>query len=148
MTSSSGSGRRSSARSRPNGRRAVSFATVREIVLALPGTEEGTSYGTPAFRVKGKYLLRLKEDGETLALRTTFEDRDFLMAADPDAFYITDHYRDYPAVLVRLGTVGRATLRELLEQEWRRLAPKSLVARHDAASAGGTQRTAIRRKMR
>lgn len=42
----------------------MNFETVRAVALALPGVEEGTCYGTPAFRVRGKFLLRLREDGE------------------------------------------------------------------------------------
>ena len=106
----------------------VDFATVRRLALALPGVEEGTSYGTPGFRVRGKYFFRLREDGETLALRIDFDTRDFLMTANPETFYITDHYRGYPAILVRLAAVDPGELREVLEEAWRQIAPKRLVA--------------------
>jgi hypothetical protein len=96
---------------------------VRRLGLALPGTEEGTSYGTPALKVKGKLYARLKEDGRTLVVRTTFPDRDALLQLDPETFFITEHYRDYPWVLVRLSRVGPPRLRELLEQAWRLAAP-------------------------
>jgi len=106
----------------------VTFETVRQVALALPKVEEGTSYGTPAFRVAGKFLLRLREDGESLAVKIGFDERDLLMAADPETFYITDHYRGYPAVLVRLAAVDRDRLREVLEEAWRFCAPKRLAA--------------------
>jgi hypothetical protein len=106
--------------------KALTFATVRQIGLALPGMEEATSYGTPALKVKGKLVARLKEDGETLVVRMDFLDRDAAMELDPQTFFITDHYRNYPAVLVRLASVGRERLREVLEQAWRRSAPKKL----------------------
>ena len=77
----------------------VTFDDVRQLALALPEVEEGTSYGTPAFKVKGKFLSRLKEDGETLVVRIDMDERDVLMAANPETFYITDHYRGYPAML-------------------------------------------------
>ncbi|MFC3256592.1 MmcQ/YjbR family DNA-binding protein [Paenibacillus sepulcri] len=92
----------------------------------MPGVEEGSAYGTPAFRVRGKLLARLLEDGETLVLRTDFEARDILMQVNPDVFHITDHYRSYPYVLVNLPVVGPAELQELLEQAWRSCAPKKL----------------------
>jgi YjbR len=57
----------------------VTFETVRAIALALPGVEEGTSYGTPAFRVRGKFLARLREDGETLVVKCDYHERDLRM---------------------------------------------------------------------
>ena len=96
---------------------------MRRLALALPGVEEGTSYGTPALKVKGKLFVRLKEDGVTIVLKTDFDERDVLMQLDPKTFFITDHYRDYPWVLVRLERVGEPRLRELLGQAWRRVVP-------------------------
>jgi hypothetical protein len=111
--------------------RPVTFETVRKIATALPGVQEGTSYGTPAFRVGAKFLARLWEDGETLVVRIGFDEREMLMQADPGTFYITDHYRNYPAILVRLAAVAPDRLRELLEEAWRQQAPKRLAARFD-----------------
>ena len=109
----------------------VSFETVRRLALELPAVEEGTSYGTPAFRVRGKFLGRLREDGESLAIKCGFEERDFRIQADPKTFFTTDHYRGYPTVLVRLATVDPADLRDVLEQAWRLHAPKRLVTAYD-----------------
>ena len=100
------------------------FDAVRALGLALPGVEETTSYGTPALKVSGKLLCRLKEDGETLVLRTDMWSRDLLLQADPETFFITEHYRDYPMVLLRLRAVKRARLRELLETSYRMLSAK------------------------
>jgi len=107
---------------------------IRELARHLPGVEEATSYGTPALKVRGKLFARLKEDGETLVLRTDAFERAHLMHEDPGTFFITDHYREYPWVLVRLDTVPKEQLRALLEGAWRRVAPKKLVASYDAAS--------------
>ncbi len=97
-------------------KRAIRFDAVRDIGLALPGVEEGTSYGTPALKVKGKLFARLKEDGESLVVRTTDDERDELMAAEPDTYYITDHYLNYPWVLVHLSRVNHDALRDLLRR--------------------------------
>lgn len=107
---------------------------IRELARHLPDVEEGTSYGTPALKVRGKLFARLKEDGETLVLRTDAFERTHLMHEDPRTFFITDHYREYPWVLVRLDTVSKEQLRALLEGAWRRVAPKKLAASYDAAS--------------
>ena len=102
------------------------FQTVREIALALPEVEEGTSYGTPAFKVKGKLLARLKEDGETLVVKIDFDTQEILMQADPETFFLTDHYVGWPTILVRLARVDRDDLARLLEDSWRQNAPKRL----------------------
>jgi hypothetical protein len=103
---------------------------VRRLALALPGVEEGTSYGTPGFRVRGKFLARMKEDGETLVVKCGDAERDFRMLADPETFFTTDHYRGYPTVLVRLNKVRIGDLREVLEEAWRQNAPRRLLAQY------------------
>lgn len=110
----------------------VSFAELCEFALGLPGVETGLSYGTPALRVKGRFLARLREDGETVALRIPFELRDLLLRSDPEVFFITDHYRGHPAILLRLAAARPGQVADLLEQAWRAQAPKRLVAAFDA----------------
>lgn len=117
-------------------RRPVTFQSVRRLALALPEVEEGPCYGTPGFRVRGKFLARLRDEGETLVVKCGDNERDFRMQADPATFFTTDHYRGYPTVLVRLATVRTADLRDLLEQAWRRNAPKRLVATYDRERRG------------
>ncbi len=106
--------------------------TVLEMARRLPEVEEGTSYGTPALRVRGRFFARLREDGETLVVKMNIFERQYLMDADPEVFFITDHYRDYPSVLVRLPLVQPAQLAERLEDAWRIAAPKRLAAAFDA----------------
>jgi hypothetical protein len=106
----------------------ITFDTVRQFALALPGVEEGTSYGTPALRVRGKFLARLHEDGETLVIKIDYTEREFRMLADPDTYYVTDHYVSYPMLLVRLARVNPDELRDLITYAWRSIAPKRLVA--------------------
>ena len=109
----------------------VTLATLRRLALAFPGVEEGLSYGTPGFRVRGKFLARLWEDGETLVVQCGDNERDFRLKADPRTFFVTEHYRGYHAVLVRLARVREADLQEVLEEAWRRRAPKRLVQEYD-----------------
>jgi hypothetical protein len=98
--------------------RTVDFDSVRDIGLALSGVEEGTAYGFPALKVRGKLLAcvpahRSAEPG-SIVVRVDFDDRAELLAAAPDVYYITDHYVDYTAVLVRLSRVSPDVLRDLL----------------------------------
>jgi len=113
----------------------LTLTEVRRLLLALPGVEEGPCYGTPGFRVRGRFLARFWEDGETLVVKCGDDERDFRMQADPVTFFTTDHYRGYPTVLVRLTRVRPADLRDVLEQAWRRNAPKRLVTAWEAQRA-------------
>jgi hypothetical protein len=113
--------------------RGADWDAVRRIGLALPGVEEGTSYGTAALKVKGKLMARLKEDGETVVLRVSLFERPYLLEAEPDLFFITDHYRDWPSVLLRLPAVTEPRLREAVTDSWRFVAPPKLVATYDDA---------------
>ncbi len=104
-------------------RRPVTYETVRRIAHALPDVEDGMSYGTPALRVNGKLFVRLREDIDSIVLKMPFDRRDELMAADPDCFYITDHYLRYPWVLVRLANVKARALPGLLQTAYREALP-------------------------
>ena len=94
--------------------RKLSLAAIRRAVIALPGVEEGTSYGTPAWRHKGKLLARVHQDGETLVLNIGHQTRDHLLHADPAAFFVTDHYRNSAMFLARLDRITAADLQKLL----------------------------------
>ncbi len=93
----------------------IDFEGVRRIATAMESVVEGRYYGLPAFFIGGRFFAGYRADIEALPVVLTFEDRDFLIRAKPDVFYITDHYRNYPAVLVRLATVTEAEVREVLE---------------------------------
>jgi hypothetical protein len=128
-------------------KRGTTWSTLCKLASKLPGVEQGTSYGTPALHVRKKFLARLKEDGESVAIKIDFSDRDVLLELDPAAFYLTDHYRPYPAMLIRLRQVRLDLLEQLLEQAWRLQAPKSLLAAATRDRAAGPQ-TSRRRSPR
>jgi hypothetical protein len=109
------------------------YRRVCEIARKLPGVEESTSYGTPSLKVKGRIMCRLRTEAEgALALRCDFLDRQILLQADPDVFFVTDHYLNYPMVLIRLDKVRRTALPDLIRRAWRLVAPPKLVAEYDA----------------
>ena len=107
---------------------AVTFETVREIARELPGAVEGMSYGTPAFRVGKTLFARQHQDDDSLVIKIDPDERAMRMRADPETFYITEHYRNYPWMLVRFASVTAEDLRELLENAWRQSAPKRLLS--------------------
>jgi hypothetical protein len=96
----------------------MTFRSVRAIGLRLPGVEESTMYGTPALKLGGRLIAciashKSAEPG-TLVLRTSFEQRDLLIADEPDTYYLKPHYDSFPVVLVRLARVNRDALTDLL----------------------------------
>lgn len=94
--------------------RKLSLPAIRRVALSLPGVEEGTSYGTPAWRAGKRLLARLHQDGESIVLKIGNETRDHLLQADSQTFFVTDHYRGYPMVLARLDRLSAVDLRKLL----------------------------------
>jgi hypothetical protein len=117
-----------------NTKRGVTFEAVRLAAKALPDVVDSTSYGTPALKVRGKLLARLHQDGECFVLRADLKDREIQIQSDPAVFFITDHYRDYPWILVRFLTVDPDALPDLLERAWRLVAPKALVKKYDSGT--------------
>jgi hypothetical protein len=93
----------------------------------LPGIEEGTSYGTPALRVRGSFVARLREDGETLVVRVDPEERPLLVEAHPEALFVTPHYESWPLVLVALPRASADLVTELIEDAWAERAPKRIL---------------------
>ena len=112
---------------------AVTFDDVRKIALTWPEVEDGTSYDTPALKVRKKLLVRLREDRDSLVMPgVSIDEREMLVESQPKVFYFTDHYRDYPIALIRLSKAKRATVEPLLRRHWRTLASKVAVREFDA----------------
>jgi len=97
----------------------ITYDTIRRLGLALPNVVESSSYGTPALKVKGNLIVRLHQDLDKIVVKMPFDRRDELMAADPATYFITDHYRDFPWVLVSLANVRADALPDLLNIAYR-----------------------------
>jgi hypothetical protein len=109
----------------------VSFQDVAAVACKLPEVEISKSTGAPSLTVRGKMLARLLEDGQTLVVRTGLPEREILMQADPDTYFITGQYTNYPLVLVRLGRVSHVAVPDLIERAWRLVAPAALIRQFD-----------------
>ena len=114
--------------------RRITFDTVREIGEHLPGTEVGTAYGSPALKVNGRIYagIAINKEAEPNSLGVylaDFEQREALLAEDPDTYYVKPHYEPYPIVLVRLTRVTRDALRDLLRGAHRVVSSKPPVHR-------------------
>ena len=106
----------------------MTWAQLCKLGRALPEVVEDIWFRTPALKVRGKSFVRLKEDGKDVVfLLGSVDEQEFLCETQPKLYYITDHYRGYPAVLARLAAlkVGECKLR--LERAWRLKAPKRVV---------------------
>ena len=117
----------------------AAFEVVKSVGLMLPKVEAATRYdGSPMLRLGGCFMAGLathpSAEADTLVVRTALEDREWLVADAPETYYVTDHYRPYPVVLVRLSSVDRDALRELLSISWRLTAPKARMNRGSARS--------------
>jgi hypothetical protein len=108
---------------------------VRKLALSLPGVTEGTSYGEHAFLLDGRFFSRFNAKADGLVVYAPEELRDGLLEGEPDVYFVTDHYRGYPYVLVRLDRVLRADLAALFEVAFRAKARKKRVAEYDARKA-------------
>jgi len=96
----------------------VTFDVIREIGLKLPDVKESTAYGALALKVGGKLLackaINKSAEPNTLVVRIDFAQRDALLAELPQTYYVTDHYVNYPSVLVRLSQIDAGQARDLL----------------------------------
>jgi hypothetical protein len=115
---------------------AKSYERYLKIALTLPGAEASTSYGTPSVKVRGKILSRWRTEAEgALAIRCDFLDRQILLQAQPEVFFLTNHYVNYPMILMRLEKSSRDVLMDVAERAWRLVAPDKLVKQREAALA-------------
>jgi hypothetical protein len=115
----------------------VTLAQLRKVALELPEVTEKPCFGTPAWYVRKKIIARFREEeggADTFVVKCEMGERDALVAAEPRKFSVTDHYRNYPMVIVHMNAVGVREARELLTDGWRLCAPKKLVAEFDAVS--------------
>ncbi len=106
------------------------WEAVRAIARALPGAEESTTYGQPAFKVGGKLFAWISPDRHAqgaLAVNVDPEEKELAIEASPRVFFQTAHYEGHPILLVRLAHVGRAELAERIAESWLLRAPKRLV---------------------
>jgi len=103
--------------------RGVRLADARRLLLSLPGVARGRSYGLPSFLLDGRFFARFRDDDTVLVLQlSTIAEREVLMDLDPSAFFFTEHYRNYPAVLIRLAEVPNPLLVDVVKEAWRQVA--------------------------
>ncbi|MAN75980.1 hypothetical protein OF122_04695 [Pelagibacterium flavum] len=109
----------------------MDFNDVFAIASSFPGAVRSTTHGTPSIKLGTKFLLREREPGILALQRPSIGERDMLIEADPDLFFITDHYRDYRYVLIRMDRLTPEHFRALFETIWREKATKAQISTYD-----------------
>ena len=124
------------------------FPAVRKLGLALPDVEQATMYGAPALKVRGHMFACMAShksaEPNTLVVLVGFDQRDELIAADPETYYLKDHYVNYPSVLVRLSRIPLDALRDLLLKGWRFTASRHKSRARRRPQNAGKRKRALR----
>ena len=92
--------------------------SVMAFALALPGAEPSTSYGAPTVRIRGKPIVYPSRESGSFAIASPLVEKELLIETDPDTFWETDHYRGWPAVLVRYGSADRERIETVIRRAW------------------------------
>lgn len=113
----------------------VTRAQIRDIVMAFPGASEYAGHGgRPAYRIGRKFFTWVRDEVDSLVVYVgSIDERDSLVESDPDLFHFTDHYRDWPIVLVRLKRASPKLVRTMLEARFRAIATKTLLKEWEGA---------------
>jgi hypothetical protein len=107
----------------------VTFEDVRLAALALPDVVEGTAWGLPAFRKHGNLFLCFRKDLDAIVVSASFERRSEMIAENPEIYFTTDHHRNYPWVLARVGKLDAGVIPDLVRMGWQSAAAKKMRVR-------------------
>ena len=125
----------------------ITEAILRKVALSFPGAHEEPHYGQPSYKIEKKFFVRLRsEDASIVWMVDSIDERDALIEMDPKTYFITDHYKNYPSVLVRISRLNEAMLRKMLERRWRAIAPKKLLKAQEEAQARPVARNPAKKK--
>jgi hypothetical protein len=117
----------------------------RRLLLGLANVSEGRSYGMPSFLLNGRFFARFRDDETVLVLQLgAIGERDVLVQLDPRAFFFTEHYRNYPAVLIRLADVPRTLLVDVVTESWRHVSAKRPARPRERSGRGVHRRSSSR----
>ena len=125
---------------RANKAGALDESTLREIALQFPDVADGTTARGVAFTARGRMLacaaIHASAEPNSLVVRIGVEQRAQLMAAHPNALYLTDHYAKHPAVLARLEKLDRESLRDILGAAWLFVTEKAVSRKRSGPKRG------------
>src|ERR1700749_2962777 len=115
---------------------ALTRAQFTKVALSFPEALEKSSYGNPSIFIAKKFFTRWRKEEDSIVwIVDSIDERDHLLEIDPKTYFITDHYKDYPSVLVRMARIDTAMAQKLLDRRWRAIAPKKLIREMDEKAA-------------
>ena len=109
--------------------------TVRRIALSLPEAEERETWETATFRVRNKIFVMFSDREREVWIKSNFDEQRALTQTDPDTFFVPPYVGPSGWVGVRIRSVDRDELLELVTEAWRLTAPKRLVVAFDEGAA-------------
>jgi hypothetical protein len=107
---------------------------LRAMVMSLPEVIERQTWGKATFRVQNKLFVTLALDGSSATLKSSPEEQQALIAADPDTFTTAAHLGRHGWITVLLDRVDKSDMEELVTDAWRRAAPKGLLSERHSQS--------------
>ena len=123
---------------------AIGKAQFKKIALSFPEANEKPSYGSPAIFIAKKFFTRLRDQDDSIVwIVGSIDERDHMLEMDPKTYFITEHYRDYPAVLVRTSRIDQTMLKKMLERRWRAIAPKKLIKAIDEVAGAQPKKKTV-----
>lgn len=87
-------------------------------VLTLPDVVMEKWWCTRCPKLNGKGLMSPGREAGSFALMVTQAEKQILLEIDPDTFWQTDHYRNYPMLLIRYGTASRDRIELYIRRAW------------------------------
>jgi hypothetical protein len=110
----------------------MNFDDVRQIVFSYPGVTEHLVFGGPTIRVGKLFLTRIaKIDPDTLVKVPDQREREYLLSAQPDVYYMQEHYESFECVLIRMSKADPGAVRQLFEAAWQAYAPKRVLKAYE-----------------
>lgn len=101
--------------------------------LNLPEVTLATPWGHEALKAHGKLWCYWSVYEDAAVFKAGREEREMLMQADPDTFFLHPHYAPHALILVRAGRIDPDWARPRLIRHWREAAPKRWLKAWDAA---------------
>lgn len=95
-----------------------SWDEVVAFALTLPAAELSTSYRQPAVKVDGKAFLSTGHEPGSFHVRSPHDEKAVLIETDPDSFWQTAHYANWPGLLVRYGSADVERVKRVMTRAW------------------------------
>ncbi len=115
----------------------ATYAELRALALSmdLPEVTDTTAWGHPCVKAHGKMRCWWSPYVDAAVFKADKDEREMLIAVDPETFCVHPHYLPHNLILVRAGRIDEGWARARLMRQWRDAAPKRWLKDWDAAQA-------------